>query len=314
MSSPTDRMLRLMATYGIKDSWSSKELHNAKIDTKYLVSDCLVANQHCVLAGPSKSMKTSTAIDLALSLTRPSKFLGKFWVPDPQRVLFLSAESGEGAIQETARRVALAKGFLLEDDTGVFWNFWVPRAKNAEQLQILDYQLDQTGATVLIADPMYLMLDGESQANLSANGEQIQAIIECCKRRGVTAVLVDHVKRGSENAKKHKPLQLDDVSGAGKAENFRQWLLINRRKDFDPNKGIHELWLSVGGSAGHSGQYTVDIDESRNPGGGRTWQVTVERDVATKSKRDGRAAASGGDWDIDDFSVAAGEYQDDPFA
>ncbi len=64
------------------------------------------------------------------------------------------------------------------------------------------------------------MLDGESQGNLSANGEQIQAIVECCKRRGVTVVLIDHVKRGSENAKKRKPLQLDDVTGLEKQRTF----------------------------------------------------------------------------------------------
>ncbi len=137
VTSPTDRIRRLMATYGIKDSWSSKELNSAKIDTKYLVKDCLVANQHCVLAGPSKSMKTSTAIDLALSLSHPSMFLGKFWVPAPQRVLFLSAESGEGAIQETARRVASSKGFSLEDDTGVSWNFWFPGQRTLSNCKYL---------------------------------------------------------------------------------------------------------------------------------------------------------------------------------
>ncbi len=273
----------LMETYGVEDSWTSKQLNDANIGTEYLIEGCLAADQHCVIAGPSKSMKTSISIDLALSLAHPTQFLGHFWVPRRQNVLFLSAESGQGTIQETARRVASSKGFSLDGVNGVFWNFWVPRARNAEQLQILDYQLKQSKASVLIADPTYLMLDGESQANLSSNGEQIQAIVDCCKKNGVTAILVDHTKRGSENAKNRKPLQLEDVTGAGKAENFRQWMLIGRRKNYDPNHPIHELWLTVGGSAGHSGQYQLNIDEERTPEGHRTWAVEIHRGASKSS-------------------------------
>ena len=66
-----DEIRKLMETYGVKPSMSSRDLHAAKIETKYLVDNCLVAGQHCVVAGPSKTMKTSIAIDLALSLALP---------------------------------------------------------------------------------------------------------------------------------------------------------------------------------------------------------------------------------------------------
>ena len=274
--SEATRIAGLMETYHIEPPWSSRKLDEADINTEYLIEKVLVKGQQAVIAGASKSMKTSVAVDLALSLAKSSKFLGKFSVPESQKVLFLSAESGEATIQETARRVAFTKGFTLAQDTNITWGFWVPRAKNDEQLEILEHQLDESGASVAVIDPLYQVLDGEDQANLSMNGQQLQAVAMRCQKKGVTPILVDHVKRSSMNAKDYQPLELDDVSGAGKAEFFRQWLLMSRRERFDPENPVHRLWVSVGGSAGHCGLYAVDIDETPDQDtGARIWDVNV---------------------------------------
>lgn len=292
------RIAKLMEVYHIEPAWSSQQLDAADIRLEYLVDDILVKGQPAEIAGASKTMKTSLAIDLTLSLARPAKFLDRFWVPKPQKVLFLSAESGEATIQETARRVARSKGFTLSSDENVTWGFWVPRAKNDEQLQILDHQIDTAEATVAIIDPLYQVLDGEDQANLSMNGQQLQAVSMRCMQRGVTPILVDHVKRSSTNAMNNLPLELTDVTGAGKAEFFRQWLLVSRRERFDPEHPLHRLWMSVGGSAGHCGLYAVDIDETRDElTEERRWSVGVSyaseaiedaeaRKDADKRKRD----------------------------
>jgi hypothetical protein len=65
------------------------------------------------------------------------------------------------------------------------------------------------------------------------------------------------------------------VTGAGKAEFFRQWILIGRREKFDPETMVHRLWLTIGGNDGHAGQYAIDIDESRDVAGDRTWSVEL---------------------------------------
>ncbi|WP_372717243.1 AAA family ATPase [Novipirellula sp.] len=274
-----DQQMRdLMQHYGIEQPWTSKELDDAKINTTFLVNEVLVAGQHAVIAGASKSMKTSVAIDLALSLGKAERFLRKFWVPQAKRVLFLSAESGESTIQETARRVAESKGFSLCECVNVSWGFWVPKARNSEQLRILEYQIEQSGAEVVVIDPLYQVLDGEDMTNLSMNGAQLQEVVQHCKRWNATAVLVDHVKRSSSNANTLQPLELNDVSGAGKAEFFRQWLLIGRRERFNPDHPLHRLWLTVGGSAGHCGLYALDIDETRDDATGtRQWALAIEQ-------------------------------------
>ncbi len=56
----------------------------------------------------------------------------------------------------------------------------------------------------------------------------------------------------------------------------RQWFLFNRREAYEIGSGMHRLWFSFGGSAGHSGLYAIDINEGTGTAAdSRTWEVTV---------------------------------------
>ncbi|WP_165440779.1 AAA family ATPase [Rubripirellula amarantea] len=243
---------------------------------RYLVDGILAESQSAVIAGAPKTMKTSIAVDLAISLANGTPFLSRFKVNEPQRVLFLSAESGKASLKETAKRVATSKGLCLSAMEAIYWNFWVPRVREEQHLTVLDHQIDESKAKVVILDPLYLMLEGTHQASVSDNGQQLQTLCGRFLAGGVTPVLVDHVKRSSLNSSTFKPLELLDITGAGKAEYFRQWMLIGRREKFNPEKRVHRLWLTVGGSAGHCGLHELAIDESRSEDNQRSWLVNFK--------------------------------------
>src|SRR5262249_10873102 len=76
---------------------------------QWLIEGVQVADQPGVIGGPSKSFKTSLAVDLAVSLVSATPFLGKFAVPEPVTVALFSAESGKRAIRKTADHVARAR-------------------------------------------------------------------------------------------------------------------------------------------------------------------------------------------------------------
>lgn len=233
----------------------------------FLVDRCLVRDSSCIIAGASKSLKTTISLHLALCLASGQKFLGNFeTVQTP--VMFASAESGAAVLQRNLKGMGDYAGLDFDDlhSTGsLSVQFWVPRISNDDLMAYFADCIDETGAKAVFLDPLYLSMDGESQSNLSLNGEQIQKLVMLILDKGATPIVNDHVKRSSGNARDYKPLQLEDISGAGKAENFRQWLLLGRRSRFqdggDAQTRDHDLWLTAGGSAGHSSTWGLDVSE-----------------------------------------------------
>lgn len=104
----------------------------------------------------------------------------------------------------------------------------------------------------------------------------LRKVTDICQPHGVTVILIHHTRKQGKNKKTsdYEPPELDDMSWAGFAEYARQWLLIGRRTPFEPGSGHHELWLSLGGSAGHSALHAMDIDEGA-AGKPRHWEVDL---------------------------------------
>ncbi len=117
----------------------------------------------------------------------------------------------------------------------------------------------------------------------------------------------------------YDPPELADAAWSGWAEWARQWLLLNRREKFDPDSnGEHKLWFAVGGSAGHSGLWGLDIEEGRRDAPeGRYWDVSVRpaSDVRAEAKDDRQAErrrekAAKFEKDLDAVAEALDAYPD----
>lgn len=275
---------------------SSAEFARTEYKLEWLVKNVLVGMQPGVIGGPKKALKTSIAVDLAISLATGSKFLEQFEVPQPVRVALMSGESGEPVLKETALRVCKAKGVKLED-ADVLWEFKLPRLADETDLAALQVALREAGVKVLLIDPLYLSLlggsgrDGPQASNLFEMGPLLRGVARSCLEVGCTPVLLHHFKLTRPDH--YGEPQLDDLAFAGIQEFARQWLLLGRREKYEPGTGFHKLWLSVGGSAGHSGLWALDINEGTvdETFGGRAWDVALTLPTEIKQRaREGRKA------------------------
>jgi hypothetical protein len=281
---------------------TSRELDETPYELDYLIEGMLVRGQPGVIAGPKKTLKTNISIDLALALSDAGLFLGQFNVPKPVRVGVMSGESGAATIQETARRIAHAKAKSLREFERVFWSFEVPQLGNVLHTDALQRFIEAYQLEVLVLDPTYLMMLGlgDNAGNLFIVGSFLKSLGEIAQTTGCTPLLCHHLKKGI--ADPYEPAELDNIAWAGFQEFVRQWLLLNRRARYDPDKGgHHELWMSVGGSAGHSGLWGLNIDEgTRQDVGGRVWEVDVvsakeayaERDLAVEESKERKKQSS----------------------
>ena len=258
---------------------SSAELLAMNLRPEFLVKGVLVKGQPCIIGGRSKAMKTSIAVDLAISLGSGTKFLGKYEVPRPVKVAFWTGESGAPTIRETALRVAKSKGIGLEH-CQVSWSFDLPKLCRAEHLAALESVIRAQQLEVIIIDPLYLsLLSAEtagSAGNIFAMGAALEPLSRLAQATGTTIILLHHFKK-SGIPDPDNPAALEELSQSGAAEWARQWVLLQRRTPYGSD-GRHDLWLRAGGSAGHSLLVAVSVEEGLidpDTGGGRHWKVVV---------------------------------------
>ncbi len=187
-------------------------------------------------------------------------------------------------------QIARAKGVPLSA-CDVLWGFDLPRLGVDEDLRALAAALRKEKVAVVFLDPAYLcLLSGNPDlqaSNLFQVGPLLLAVSRVCLEVGATLVLVHHSTKpaGMVRMQAGEPMELEDLAFSGFAEFARQWALVNRRQKYEPGSGKHCLWMNIGGSAGHSGCWGLDVDEGKlaEDFTGRRWLVQVQSmEVAVK--------------------------------
>jgi hypothetical protein len=260
---------------------------------KFIVKNVLVEGQPCVIGGRSKTLKTSVATDLEISLGTGTQFLGTFEAAQ-RKVAVWSGESGAGTLRETARRIAEAKGVTLTD-ASVLWCFDLPKLSRHDHLKLFHETIAQHGIQVAVVDPLYLSLlsaeTAKSAGNLFAMGAALQPLTAIGQETGCTIVFLHHFRKTGV-VDPDEPAALEELSQSGVAEWARQWVLLQRREKYQAD-GHHQLWMRCGGSAGHASLHALDVDEGvydeDKPEGGRYWAPVVvpvgdARDAARKDR------------------------------
>ena len=254
----------------------SDEFASGDYRPEWLIQNVLVRGEPGTVAGPSKALKTSLLVDAAVSLAAGVPFLGdpKFSAPHPRRVVMASGESGKSTLQDAARRVSRSKGLELQSlGKSLHWLFTLPVLSDVRSVRALAARLAGVQADVVLIDPFYLCLGEADARNLMEVGNVLRPVAEILAKAGTTLVLAHHANRQLPVG---QPMELTHLMFSGLEQFTRQFLLINRRS-FYRSDGRHELVMRVGGSAGHSGLYHLDVDEGvmNAQFGGRHWTPVV---------------------------------------
>ena len=280
---------------------TSAELLAANLEVRYLIDQVLVEGQPAVVGGHSKTLKTSTIVDLAVSLATGTPFLGTFQA-QKKRVAVWSGESGPASLRRLAIRIADARGVDLQD-ASLLWSFSLPKLSADDDLRWLGKVITDNKLEVVIIDPLYLsLLDAESAGmagNVFAMGAKLIPLSEIGQRTGCTIIVLHHFRKGGQADREAEPAGLEMLAQAGVAEWARQWILLQRRSPYQCD-GKHQLWMRAGGSAGHAGLWALDIDEGTLGEGafdgstsedGRRWDVSLSSTSAAESGKERQAKA-----------------------
>ena len=213
----------------------------------------------CLLGGASKTLKTSIALDMAVSIASGKPFLDKFEVLEKRNVYVISGESGALTLMNSLSAIMESKG-VNADELGnrvqVCCN--LPQLTSMDDQTALVRELADTECNVVLVDPLYMCMKvGGDASNVYEMGQVLQPILQRFCNAGITPVLLHHFRKAGSKDYGEAP-ELLDFSQSGVAEAARQWLLLKRRGSYQSD-GNHELWFTYGGSAGHQGAGVLDI-------------------------------------------------------
>jgi AAA domain len=274
---------------------TAAELDAATYELEYLIEGTMTAGQPLIVAGSKKNLKTNILLDLVVSLASATPFLGSLQIHRPARSAIMSGESGLHTIQETCRRICRAKGIELRELSRLIVSPDLPRIDDIRYLTALDEFIRADDIEVLVLDPAYLCMPGDDAGNLFKQGELLRGLAGVCQQNGVTLVLCHHTKKSITDP--FAPPELEHIAWAGFQEFARQWWLLGRRAKFEPGSGYHQLWFNVGGAAGHSALWALDIREGVYDGvTPRIWDVTLQtastaRETAAEEREASRNVA-----------------------
>ena len=139
---------------------SAAQLNSSQPETRYLIPGVLAAGQLGGIFGAFKTLKTSLAADLLISLASGTPFLGRFPVSQPGRVLFLSGESGLPALKSIARRICSERGMSLDTLENFVCSPDVPKLGDPFDMMAFTELVEREKPVCVVIDPAFLALGG----------------------------------------------------------------------------------------------------------------------------------------------------------
>src|ERR1700732_378149 len=183
--------------------FTAAQLNSTQPETRYLIPGVLAAGQLGGIFGAFKTLKTSLAADLLISLASGTPFLGRFPVSQPGRVLFLSGESGLPALKSMARRICAERGMSLDTLDNFVCSPDVPKLGDPFDLMAFTELVEREKPVCVVIDPAWLALGGRARAKNSRSlfemGQLLRPLAELCESTGCAVLVVHHCKQARKS-------------------------------------------------------------------------------------------------------------------
>ena len=194
---------------GLPDIQSATELDSHDIpEPDELIAGLLHKGCKMVLGGTSKSMKTWTLMDLAISLAKAIKWWN--FATREARVLFINFEIKEWSFRARLRKICEAKGIEMPSNLHI-WNLRGYSADLAKLRPKIIEKLAKKEYDVVIFDPIYKLYGGKDENSAGDMAELMNEMDKIAVEGNVAVIFGHHFAKGDSTKKS----SIDRMSGSG---------------------------------------------------------------------------------------------------
>ncbi|WP_428305594.1 AAA family ATPase [Lacipirellula sp.] len=242
----------------------------------FLIDGVVTEAQPGVWSAKSKSLKTTTAVAASIALATGRPFLGQYEVPEPQPCGIISAESGGATLSESYERICADMGVWPSAIDNLHISTEMPLLTTPEGRDQLERWIEKYGLRAVWIDPTYQAFAGVDDTQLMQMALHLLPLSKIVDRQRCSIIAVHHNKKTPRAGDYYAEPTMDDIQGSG----FQQWarffVMLGRRREWEPTTGQHWLWFRTEGSAGFGSRYHLNLTEGRRSDpGGRIWQLQL---------------------------------------
>jgi hypothetical protein len=174
-----------------------------------LIQGLLHKGSKLALGGSSKSFKTWTLLDLALSVSHGQKWLGRETITS--KVLYVNFEIQDHVWQRRIEAVAHSKGIALSKDSIHLWNLRGHAADYRSLIPKIAQRTRSENYSLIILDPIY-KLYGSTDENAAGDvAELLNSMERLAVDTGAAIAFGTHFAKGNASTKE----AIDRISGSG---------------------------------------------------------------------------------------------------
>ena len=243
----------------------------------YLIERLLVAAANGFIGGEPKSLKSWVALHIALCLGLGVRVFGRYPVPQPMRVLFISEEDGERRIKGRIWKLLMGLGMNPPGDD--FFRYSIKAGimlDDPEWIERLRAEMAEYKPGIVIGDVFELMhsKDGDKRSEMKPvfrNLDRLREEFSC------GFLLADHFKKASVGTSKRGGQRLSGTVGKHAFGECSLYLF--------PTQGTNRVRVETELKDGPSEVFGLALEDTEDGGVVFTWQAEAEdREGEMKAK------------------------------